>query len=217
MKLRLFLCALALFTAFQAQTTQLTLHGSGVGLTQGNPDPYWTVVLPDGTSFGSAISATDPNGGWYTGVSPETWISIAARGSIPTGVYKYSTTFSIDPTSNPATAVVSGNWWADDQRPANGILLNGVLVSDFDGAIYNEMDPAKGAFAINAGFVSGLNTLTFLVENTGGPGGTLVRLSGAVGGDSVPDAGSTALLLLLGIIGVSALRWPDERTAKLSA
>ncbi len=176
----------------------LTLHNTGEGLSQGDLDPNWTVTLPDGSSFGSAISATDPNNGWIAPTPPNTWISVAGRDAVPLGLYQYSTTFTIGAGFDPATATISGHWWADDQYASNEIDLNGVKVSDFDGAIYNESNAANALFSISSGFVAGLNTLTFRVENTGGPGGLLIQdLTGSV--SPIPEpasvfAGSVACL-----------------------
>lgn len=83
--------------------------------------------------------------------------------------------------------------------------MNGTLVSEFDGAIWFDLNQANAFFSINTGFVSGLNTLTFLVENTAGPGGTLIQnLSGTVRPSGVPEAASSMLLMgiALGALGL---------------
>jgi hypothetical protein len=205
---RCFLLALV-FASMTAptQADPLALHGTGEGLTLGQFDPNWSVELPDGSPFGPAISAQDPNGGWIAPTPPNTWVSVEVSAPVPAGIYKYSTSFSIDPGFDPATASISGNWWADEPNTPNAILLNGIQVSDFNGAFWFDIDSANALFAINSGFVSGLNTLTFLVENTGGPGGTLIQnLSGSVRPSGVPDAGASALLLGIGLLGISVFR-----------
>lgn len=154
----------------------IVFHSTGEGLSQGDLDPNWTVILPNGTNFGNAISATDPNGNWTTPYAPSTWISTAARSSIPIGLYKYITTFTIDPGIDPSAVELSGYWSVDDQEPANAIYLNGVKVSDFDGGFFRDSNSDPSAiFTIDFGFQTGLNTLEFWVENGSGPGGTLIR------------------------------------------
>jgi hypothetical protein len=189
--------ALCMAVGMNLCAVPLTLYNTGEGLTQGQLDPNWNVTLPDGTDFGSAVSAVDPNGAWVAPTGTGTWIGVAGSASVPVGVYQYSTSFTIGLNCDPATAVISGNWWSDDPVASNGILVNGILASGFDGAYWFDANQANAAFSIASGFQTGLNTLTFLVENTGGPGGMLVEnLSGNVA--CVPDAGSTALMVILG-------------------
>jgi hypothetical protein len=180
------------------EAVPVEIHNTGEGLVQGQLDANWSVIMPDGTAFGSAISATDPGNQWVTPTSPNTWISTVARGSSPLGLYQYSTTFTIDPGLDPLSAILTGNWWADEPNTPNAILLNGVLVSDFNGAIWFESNPANAAFTVSSGFVSGLNTLTFLVQNTGGPGGTLIQ-NLSLNANAVPEAGSSLTLLGLAL------------------
>jgi hypothetical protein len=181
---------------------EVLLHSTGEGLHQGDLDPNWTVTLPNGSTFGNAISATDPHDLWRTPTPPNTWISVVARGDAPEGLYKYSTTFTIPAEIDPTTVQVTGNWWADEAEDINAIYLNGVKVSDLNGTAWYDPSKIDAFFSIQSGFQSGLNTLEFTVLNTSGPGGTLIEFPGVV-----PEPSSIALLVLGALtMGLHAVR-----------
>ena len=80
------------------------------------------------------------------------------------GQYVYRTQFLID-SADPCTAVLEGNWMLN--TTGDDIVLNGQSTG-----IKNTSElPYKVAesFTINKGFVAGLNTLDFVVTNTGVP------------------------------------------------
>ena len=90
------------------------------------------------------------------------WISaVGNNGTVP-GKYVYRTQFLID-SADPCTAVLQGNWMLN--TTGDDIVLNGQSTG-----IKNTSElPYKVAesFTINQGFVAGLNTLDFVVTNTG--------------------------------------------------
>jgi len=184
---------------------EVLLHGTGEGLHQGDLDPNWTVTMPNGTNFGEAISATDPNSTWITPTPPNTWISVVARANAPVGLYTYSTTFTIPAEIDPTTVQVTGSWWADEPDDINAIYLNGIKVSDFNGAYWFEQRERDAFFSIQSGFQSGLNTLGFTVLNTLGPGGTLITFPGVV-----PEPSSIVLLALGGL----SIVWHIAKTTR---
>ncbi len=77
----------------------------------------------------------------------------------PAGNYTYTLNFNLPVSFNPATATISGRWAAD-----NGVTmkLNGVLVPTTPTAIWSWT-----SFTIppSAGFVTGANSLKFIVTN----------------------------------------------------
>jgi hypothetical protein len=90
------------------------------------------------------------------------WINAVGNGGIVPGRYVYRTQFLID-SADPCTAVLEGSWMLNTL--GDGIVLNGQSTG-----ITNTSElPYKVAesFTINKGFVSGLNTLDFIVTNTG--------------------------------------------------
>jgi hypothetical protein len=63
---------------------------------------------------------------------------------------------------------------------------------------------------ITSGFQSGINTLDFIVNNDGGPGGFCAELSGTA--DEVPEPASI-VMLGLGGIGMGLAAWQRRRLA----
>ncbi len=150
------------------------------------PIPPWVPNDAVGTAGGSM---------WISGpVTP-----LSYNTSQPDGVYDYQTTFTIPNYDNPLTGLITGKLTADDQVE---VKLNGTTVVS--------LTPDQGYanfynFSITSGFVSGTNTLDFLVHNTHeSVEGLRVNMSGSV----VPEPSSMILMGLgaLGIIGVARSR-----------
>ncbi len=132
----------------------------------GLSDPHYGLVeSPDVNNLGpSAIVWSDdypvPVFIWNGPLS--SWISAVGNSGIVPGRYVYRTQFLID-SADPCTAVLEGNWLLNST--GDDILLNGQSTG-----ITNTSElPYKVAenFTINEGFVAGLNTLDFIVTNTG--------------------------------------------------
>jgi hypothetical protein len=135
---------------------------------------YTLVAAPAGTAL---PVATTPNTAlapinWLGNTSTARWIGPnSASSSGPVGVFVYRTTFTLPSFSS---ASVSGYVTVDDQ--ILDILINGVSVS-------NQYPlgswTTTSQFQISSGFVVGVNTLEFKVNNVGGPTGLRVdRIAG---------------------------------------
>jgi hypothetical protein len=103
----------------------------------------------------------------------------------PVGTYDHRITFSLA-DFNAASASITGQWAADDT--GTDILVNGVSTGDTTMATYRGFT----AFSLTSGFVDGVNTLDFIVDDTGGPTGLRVEMTGTV------DAPEPAAIALLG-------------------
>ncbi len=181
--------ALSVSSAF-AGTVSLFSTGvddNGNLLAGGAVDPHYTAA-------GGATFVIDFPGalGWVGNTASSQWISADP------GAFEGSTTFTttFDLTGfDPSSASISGQLSADD---GTLMFLNGNLVLDdsFNGgnAPWSDFVP----FSASSGFVSGINTITFITPNSGGPGGLQVQILSAA---AAPEPGT---ILLLGI-GVSAL------------
>jgi len=149
------------------------LDTNGNALPGGSSDPHWTLdSTPSSTSSSNAIVvSSDPWG--YPQHSNARWISASANGNgpFPVGNFVYSTTFDLT-NFDPSSASVSGIMAADD----NVVSVN--LNGNPTGASCSSCYSSGTAFAINSGFIAGVNTLTFVTYNGGGPAGFQTSLSG---------------------------------------
>ena len=162
-KFHLALVAVIAMCAVSSATT-ITIFGSGkdnngVFLTGGTVDPHYTIT---GTPGGSGpFAAVVVNAG---GLPPGT---IAEANSLSpdlqgTGFYTYTTTFDLTGL-NPATAVLNGTWGGDDVW--GGVTMNGQAIqwtASYPGACCF----FDGTFSANSGFLPGINTLSFTIDQT---------------------------------------------------
>jgi len=179
-----------------------TLYSTGVDdsraiLTPGTPDPHYELTSAPDPGLTEALKIT-PHTVWI-GADPEDgnsgWIGASEPYIAPPGTYTYETTF--DTTGFwPDTAELTVAVACDDSL--TGVYLNGNLVS-FSSGGYTLNNP----FTITSGFVYGINTLEFLVNNGGtasNPHGLRVEVWGTA--EVVPEPSS---ILLLGLAGVGLL------------
>lgn len=121
------------------------------------------------------------------------------------GNYTYRTTFSLNGFI-ASSASIAGRWSVDNAGV--NIVLNGVST----GLSSNDGFQAFKTFSISSGFVSGLNTIDFVVSNFGGPTGLRAELSGdATASVLIPEPAS---LLVLGgtLLGLGLIRRKQTNT-----
>ncbi len=194
------------------------VSASGGLLPEGSLDPHYTLTMsPAGSGFGSgayvALTGASPitGGGWQANGPLSEWLVPQPGGFAvdhPGGNYTYRTTFDLT-GFNPNQATITMRLTADN---AVTVLLNGVAtgVSSTAGPPFVLSAPQK----IATGFVSGVNTLDFLVFNGAagfppGPTGLRVEMT-----SSVPEPSSLALLGAAGSAGLLAAR--RRRVARVS-
>ena len=187
--------AVAIAAAGPAFANNIPLFNTGVDAA-GNPlannaaETHYTLV--GGGDLRVATSANGfPIGPWLGDDSASAWVGPNTDGSLDGDVatYDYRLTFSLDGL-NAATASIMGRWSTDNE--GLDILINGVSTGNslnFDQPFTNWYD-----FSVNSGFVSGVNTIDFLVHNDGGPTGLRVEMTGTADA-AVPEPASWALML----------------------
>lgn len=164
------------------------VDASGTVLPAGLSDPHWTVL----ETGNPAVVTGQLNPSWLGPNTTSNWIWQRQNGS-PTNVNRtFRLQFSLDGL-DPTSARISGRWSSDNSTIA--ILINGV----------NSGVPQNGPsafsfyrpFTITSGFVPGLNTLDFVVNDFGQIAGLRVdQISGAA---NVPTPAS-ALMLPIGAL-----------------
>jgi hypothetical protein len=171
------------------------LDGAGNYLAASAPDGNYTVIASPLGPFNPV--ATDdtlyPFPFWAANnPTASRWIGTSAQFSDgPNGNYLYRTTFNLP--ANATNVVISGLWGTDD--PGFDILINGNSTGQTSAGFTSLV-----GFSVTSGFNVGLNTLDFLLANTGG-GPTGLRVDKITGTYDVPEPAS----LLLAGLGMGGL------------
>lgn len=149
------------------------VDNSGVNIAAGAVDPHYVLTVSANPSFPgpSARQLNPPNGGWVGNGANYQWIGERADGgsNSTAGTFEYRITFNIPSGISIPTVFVTGSWACDDSC---SIKLNGTTVPSVTSGNYSAL--SNFAIPTGSGFVTGSNTLTFVENNGGGPGGMLV-------------------------------------------
>ena len=191
-------CAL-LALAGTAHAGPINIFNTGVDVL-GNPlsdgtigDPHYLLLsVPSGTTDISVRTSVGgfPIGPWIGDDLLSAWIGpnndTQLNGDV--GNYDYRTTFDLTGFI-PASAVLTGQWATDN--PGVDILINGTSTG-FTASGFTDWTP----FSISSGFVSGVNTLDFIVNNQGGPTGLRTEVTGTATAveSAVPEPGTLYML-----------------------
>lgn len=148
-------------------------------------DPHYSLATGSPV-VGSPIAVTSAIGfpipPWLADNLSSTWIAPTSNTVGPgatdgSAVYRYQIQFDLTGL-DPATAVITGQWSTDNY--GSDILINGAATGQTNNSQFGAWTP----FGITHGFISGVNTLTFMVNNgtgetaTSGPSGLRVEMRG---------------------------------------
>lgn len=172
------------------------VDASGVKLAAGSIDTHYKVVE---NGMAQAFAMT-PHSSYAT--SPTAGYIWQSSDGMPVNVTRtFRTTFTLNSGFDPATAMLFGKWSTDNY--GLDVILNGVSTG-----ITSPDFLAFRSFQINSGFVSGLNTLDFVVQDVGVISGLAVSdLSGTATTTVTPEPSAIALMTAgLLALGVAARR-----------
>lgn len=171
-------------------TSVTSLYSSGQNTTNGRDNSYQILTDTTGEITAPAAALVVNSPGWSAVVPGAAWIAPSADesadrlGCCANTADTYSTTFSV--SGNPSAVTLNVTLAADDYVD---VELNGNFVFTHPSTV---MWNAPVSFLISSGFVSGTNTLEFLVSNSGGgPTGLVVAITAAVSGLTQVTPGQT--------------------------
>lgn len=181
--------------ALAAHATPIAIYNtgtaaSGSGLAPaGGADPHWSITATPGSSTpAAAYDVSSRPAGWTASNPASQWISVAANGkkNQPKGLYDYQTSFDLTGL-DASTASLSGSFAVNNC--VTDILINGVSTGLGSSGTCGSNTHFKSftAFSITTGFISGMNTLTFIVRNSG-TGASSTGLNVLVSGNARPPA-----------------------------
>lgn len=177
-------------------------NGSGGTLGDGASDLFYSVVSSNNTWYnsnpqGTVIKQANIPWVWFPNTTSARWIYDNADGNVNAGAtVTFRLTFNLTGYI-PSTAVLFGASAADD---SGQIFLNGNFIGACGG--YNAPTP----FGATSGFLPGVNTLDFVVQDIGGAISGLIVPDIGGHADKVPAPGAVALLGLGGLIATRRRR-----------
>ena len=200
--------SLAGSAAMAASITGLVNTGAGLSADQQDTNYAFAVVAGSATSAGFGYVASDagyPFPNWLADSSTSHWLTPTTNQGqsydVGSASGTYTWTLSFDLTGYDASTASFGGRWASDNNSSvylNGTLLASTPNTEASFAGWTDMG------TVSSGFVSGVNTLQFIVTNVAkpplNPTGLRVEFSGSTV-SAVPEPQSYALLLA-GLTGV---------------
>lgn len=178
------------------------VDAGGVPLAGGSDDPHWSIIAGPGIT--NPVPAVVLTSQFYVQSPDSVWVWRNASGQAGLDPFTFRLTFDLT-GFDPTTAVITGSWGVDN---TGEILLNGQSGASIGTGELSLPDVTGNNFyyfhdfTLNSGFVAGINTLDFVVDDAGSVGGlSVTNLVGAAASTAAPEP--TSLVMLgVGAIGL---------------
>jgi hypothetical protein len=157
-------------SAGAAQIPVFSTGSNGLTLITAGPNvaaDFYTVTGPAGsglTNSGTFVPSLRP-AAWLANNSTSEWITPHANGTanLPPGAYTYTTSFNLSSNDILSTGDIQLEYTGDNE--GTEIIFNGVDIGDPTTGGEAAFENLSGPFTINSGFVTGTNTLQFVITN----------------------------------------------------
>jgi hypothetical protein len=174
-------------------------------LANGSQELHYTIIAGPPGFTPTAFVLSNQLVGTYFQSPNSKWIWQTAGGTPGSTTFTFRLTFNLTGL-NPATARLAGAWGTDN---SGFIQLNGGAQSfALTGNVAGNLN-VPHPFSFNTGFVSGVNTLDFVVTDGGAPAGlNVTNLAGTasiISASAAPEPG-TLILLLTGTVAGMGIR-----------
>lgn len=169
------------------------VDGAGAALAAGSADTHYSILVPSQAAI--VIKDAIP-GTWLANSATRRWVWQDINGQPTFTTLTFRTTFDLTGLDF-SSASISGDWATDNT--GLDILINGASTGNTCSGFSSLCN-----FTVASGFVAGINTLDFQVQDLGVISGFLVSsISGTA--NAIPEPGTLAILGL-GLIGLGVTR-----------
>lgn len=209
-----FLLAFGMLTMEEVDGAEIILFNTGIDasgevLPGGSLDPHWQVTSGPGITVSVPAEVLNSPPSVYASSAESRWIWVESDGGAGVNTpYVFTQTFDLS-GFDLSTATISGSWGVDN---IGFIRLNGQTSGIGSGTLSLSGGSSATSnfntfhdFALNDGFVSGVNTLEFVLTDLGAPGGfNLTALTGSAA--IIPEPSIYALLIGAGTLAFAFAR-----------